>query len=442
MLDGETVAGRAPDPGANGVPLRDSLLYGFGYVPLALLAGLTGTWLFKFYRPDPNDPEMTVLVSAGAFFAAMTVKSIMDAVTDPLVGYLSDRTRTRWGRRKPYLLVGGPLLAVTTVLLWRPPTPGESVANGIYLGVMAALTFVCFTIVACPYLAMLPEITTSLVGRVKLTTWQGAFNVLGSLIALAGAGVLIDQFGYRGMVLCMAPLILLASWAPLLVKERAVTHEPAGMPFGQAMIATVRNRHFVPYVISQLLFWEALWIVLAAVPKLVEIRAEVSETVQGLIVASSMVAAVGMFPLAPKLTARFGKKKILRAGMVWFGLLMVPLMLIGAGPAFLSPIAQALVVMLLAGPPVATLFSLPNAILADIIDRDEEQTGQRREAMYFGVQGLIVKAGAGIGPGIAGLLLGTFGETATEQGGFTAALIAALLFSLAAAAVLSRYPGD
>ena len=85
--------------------------------------------------------------------------------------------------------------------------------------------------------------------------------------------------------------------------------------------------------------------------------------------------------------------------------LMIPLIFLGNLPLPLSAFGQAVLVMALAGPAIAVLFTLPNAIVADIVDRDEEQTGQRREAIYFGVQGLIVKAGLGLGIGLAAVEL-------------------------------------
>jgi GPH family glycoside/pentoside/hexuronide:cation symporter len=85
------------------------------------------------------------------------------------------------------------------------------------------------------------------------------------------------------------------------------------------------------------------------------------------------------------------------------------------------------------------LFSLPNAIVADIVDRDEKSTGERREAIYFGVQGLLVKAGMGVGVSIAAALLWLFGAEVDRQGGYLACALAVTAISLAAAAVMTRY---
>ena len=88
-----------------------------GYLSVALTTDMTLTWLLKRYRPDPADTRWNVLASAGAFGLAMVVGRVMDAVADPLVGFWSDRVKTPWGRRKPFIFIGGPLLAVMFVLV-------------------------------------------------------------------------------------------------------------------------------------------------------------------------------------------------------------------------------------------------------------------------------------------------------------------------------------
>jgi len=431
-----------PVPAERPVRMQDRLLYGVGYLSVALTTDMTLTWLLKRYRPDPHDPRWAVLTSALAFGAALVVGRVMDAVADPLVGYWSDRVKTRWGRRKPFIFVGAPLLALMFVLLWTPPTPDESLVNGIYLAVVASVFFFAFTLVVCPYLAMLPEISSDAAERVRLTSWQGAFNVIGAIGGMLIAGFLIDHHGYRVMSLCFAPAVLLCSWAPLLVKTRAEGAPPSDFPLRRALTETLRNPYFVPYVVAQLLFWMSLRIVMAALPKIVEVRAKVSETQQGIVMAAGLFVAALLFPFMPALAKRLGKRRILGGAMIHFAVMTGLLAGLGSLPVPLSALGQAVLIMALAGPAIAALFTLPNAMVADIVDMDEQQTGQRREAIYFGVQGLIVKAGLGLGVGIAAVELGHFGETAARQGGFAVTAITAMALALLAAAVLTRYRGD
>jgi GPH family glycoside/pentoside/hexuronide:cation symporter len=278
--------------------------------------------------------------------------------------------------------------------------------------------------------------------RVSLAAWQGGFNIAGAVGGMAVAGMLIEAHGYRTMALAFAPAILLCAWAPLLVPTPLAQASPCRMPLLRSIRATLRNPLFIPYVTSQVLFWIALRIVLAAGPKIIEVRARVRETEQGLVMASALVAAALLLPAMKGLAERFGKRQVLIGAMVHFGVVMIPLALVGMLPGPLNPLAQAFTVMVLASPAIAALFTLPNAMVADIVDHEEGLSGERREAMYFGVQGLLVKTGLGLGIGVAAVLLDRLGETATRQGGFVACAVAAMILSWLAALALTRYRGD
>ncbi len=421
------------------IRLRYKAVYGMGYLSVALTTDVTLTWLLKRYYPSSSTLASTASVSAAAFIVAAVLGRVVDALADPLVGYWSDRVQSRWGRRKPFLLVGAPLLAVMFVLIWTPPLPGLSLVNGVYLAAALALFFLMFTIVVCPYLAMLPEITADRAERVSLTAWQGAFNVIGAVGGTIASGYLIDHYGYRTMGLCFAPVVLLASWAPLLVPQPKASPRPSGFPLREAVVSTLRNPLFVPYVLAQLLFWIAVRIIIGVMPKLLDVRFDMGEEGIGYVMASGLLVAALFLPFMPGIAKRTGKKRLLIAGMVYFGLLAVPMPFLGALPLPVPGAGQAYLLMVLAGPAIAVLFSLPNAIVADIVDRDEKTTGERREAIYFGVQGLLVKAGMGLGIGLAAALLWMFGAEVDRQGGYLACALTVAAISLAAAAVMTRY---
>jgi GPH family glycoside/pentoside/hexuronide:cation symporter len=410
-----------------------------GYLSVALATDVTLTWLLKHYYPDSRGVASKASVSVAAFIVAIVFGRAVDALADPLVGYWSDRVRSRLGRRKPFILVGAPLLALMFVLIWTPPVPGESLVNGAYIAIAFALFFFLFTVVVCPYLAMLPEITSSRDERVSLTAWQGAFNVLGAVGGTIASGYLIDHYGYRTMGLCLAPVILVSSWAPLLVPQPAASTRPSGFSLGEALMSTLRNPLFVPYVLAQLLFWIAVRIIIGVMPKLLDVRFQVGETVISTVMATGLLVAALFLPFMPRIVRRTGKKRLLVGSMAYLGLVALPVPFLGRLPLPVSGIGQAFLLMAFAGPAIAVLFTLPNAIVGDIVDRDEERTGERREAMYFGVQGLLVKAGMGLGMGLAAALLRGFGAEVERQGGYFACALAVTVLSLCAAAVMTRY---
>ncbi len=433
---------RSGEPTPAPVPLRRKVLYGMGYLSVALTTDVTLTWLLKRYYPDSSGVAATASVSAAAFIVAVVFGRVVDALADPLVGYWSDRLRSRLGRRKPFLLVGAPLMAVMFVLIWTPPVPGLSPINGVYIAAAFALFFFMFTVVVCPYLAMLPEITSSRAERVSLTAWQGAFNVFGAVGGTIASGYLIDHYGYRTMGLCLAPVILVASWAPLLVPQPEASTRPTGFAIREAVMSTLRNPLFVPYVVAQLLFWIAVRIIIGVMPKLLDVRFEMGEEQIGYVMAAGLLTAALFLPFMPRIAGRTGKRRLLIGAMVYFGLLVLPMPFLGSLPLPVSGASQAYLLMVLAGPAIAVLFSLPNAIVGDIIDEDERRTGERREAIYFGVQGLLVKAGMGLGIGLAAALLWAFGAEVDRQGGYLACALAVTAISISAAAVMTRYRAD
>ncbi len=421
--------------------LTHKVLYGLGHLGVALTTGVALAWLLPRYRPDPTDLRWTVLAPAGAFAVAMIVGHGVDALANPLVGFWSDRVRTRWGRRKPFILIGAPFLAITFVLVWAPPVAASSALNAVYLAITASCFFFAFIVVVCPYLAMLPEITSDPGQRVSLAVWQGVSNLIGGVGGMLASGYLIDRHGYVVMALCMAPIVLLCSWAPLLVPMAAESAPISGRSLRGAVTGALRDRFFLPYVIGQLLFWMGVRVILGALPKIVGARAGVAETQQGLVMAVGLLVAALFFPLIPVLSRRVGNKHVLVGAMVLFGIAMIPLAALGRLPVPWSVLGQAGAIMVLVGPSIAVLFTIPNALLSDIAARDAQEAGEGREAIYFGVQGLIVRAGQGLGVGLAAVELAHFGETAAQSGGFVACPLTAMAFAWLGALVTMRYPG-
>lgn len=415
------------------VPLVYKVLYGSGYITVALSTFVVITWLLNFYRP---------LASGLAFAGAVIFGRVVDAVADPLIGSWSDRLKTRWGRRKPLIFVGGPLMAIGFVLIWAPPVDSQSPSNALYLAATMSFFLFAFTVAVCPYLAMLQEITEDRAERISLGVWQGGFFVVGAVGGAFVGGYLIEYFqSYLAMALCFAPVILLCSWLPLLVPTPVEADRPSVFSLREGILRTFRNPLFPPYVISQVVFWTALQLIVSATPPTVEVRAGATPAQSGAIIGVALLVAGVLMPVVDTLGKRMGKKSLLLLAMILFGVVMVPVAFLGDLPLPLSPMGQALLLMGLAGPPIAGLFALPNAMVADIVDRDEELTGQRRAAIYFGVQGMLVKAGMGLGLGLARILLGGLGDTASRQGGFVACPLVAMALAWAAAAVLTRYRG-
>ncbi|MBN1121136.1 MAG: MFS transporter [Anaerolineae bacterium] len=192
------------------LPVRTKLFYGMGDVGLSLTSTILGLY-FLIYLTD------VVGIEPGIAGIAIFIGRSWDYINDPIFGYLSDRTRTRWGRRRPFLLFGPIPYALTFVMLWwRPPV--ESMA---LLAVYYALAYVFYdtaaTLIYMPYFALTPELTSDYDERTSLTSYRMFFSILGSLIAFSVPTMIIKGFVPESVqrVLIMGIVFAIAAALPM-----------------------------------------------------------------------------------------------------------------------------------------------------------------------------------------------------------------------------------
>jgi len=403
---------------SSSLSLLHRLLYASGHFGVSALAFTVVNWAVYFYGGS-EERGRPARIDLGWLALALMVGRWIDACADPLVGFWSDRTRTRWGRRKPFIALGILPMALLFGLLWWTPVAQVSVLNFVYLLVVLSSFFFAFTAVACPYLALLPEIARSDRERVGLAALQGVFNVLGNVAGAVAGGWLIDRVGFGGMGLALggvsALTFALACLGPRERYDAASAEPPLGL--WPAIKQTLANRPFLHFGGGFLPFWIGLTIALAAIPFLVTERLKGTEAQAGLLPGLAMVTAVLSFPLIAHATAWKGKRWVFLTSMTWFCLMMPFLGTVGHWPLLLSGFGQAMILMILAGPAIGGLFVAPYAILADITDYDEQVTGRRREAMYFGVHAFLYNAGMGLGASCASLIFKVLGHTAAQPWG-------------------------
>ncbi|MEK6619962.1 MAG: MFS transporter, partial [Chloroflexota bacterium] len=135
------------------LPVADRVLYGLGSLGNATLFWSLGAWLIYFYAPPP-DRGLPVLLPLAVVGILRGVGQAIEAFDDPLIGWWSDRTRSRWGRRIPFLLLGTPVVALTFWLLWVPPTAAGPLLVAIYFFVVLEIFYFANTIVGAPYEAL------------------------------------------------------------------------------------------------------------------------------------------------------------------------------------------------------------------------------------------------------------------------------------------------
>jgi GPH family glycoside/pentoside/hexuronide:cation symporter len=425
---------------AKQLPFWGKLVYGVGSGGFGLIDRVFITYLMYYYviKPIRGDEP---LVSAFAFGIIMFLGRVVDAIADPVIARWSDNFNSPLGRRTPFMLWSGILYVAVFIALFYPPVAGISMINNIYLTVLLGLYFLLFTAYVCPYLALLPELARSNRDRVDLATSKALFSIIGVAVAFIGGGLLIGSLGPRGMVWVMGVLGLVMLYLPLLIKERDYARsEPATLALLEALKTTFKNRAFVIYLIANVTFWLGFNIVTLNLAGYVEVLLGKPESDIALYFGVVLAVAFAFFLPLNMLCKKFGLKAMMMFSLVIFAVLLPFIYFLGQPMFSLAPETFALILMALLGIPVSAIFVVPDAIVAAVSDLEAKLSGQRREAMYFGAQGFVLKLALGVSTIITGGLLQFFGSSAAEPLGIQLTGPVAALCMLIGIIVFTRYP--
>lgn len=240
---------------------KTQIFYGMG-VSYAIADQIFAQWILYFYLPPENSGLKPIM--APVFISiALAISRIVDMITDPTIGYISDKVNTKWGRRIPFIAAGSIPLGLTTVAFFFPPIGNNTVAF-IYLAIVGSLFFTFYTIVGAPYNALIPEIGVTMEERLDLSTWQSVFRLLYTAIAMIIPGKLIEvigngdtQFGIRGMVIILSIITALGGFVTVFgVKEKNYSvGETSKLSFKDTMKLIISDKNFIFYLLGLLFFF-------------------------------------------------------------------------------------------------------------------------------------------------------------------------------------------
>lgn len=417
-----------------------AFMYSLGYLGIAIFVQSTVKWYQYYYSPPELAQEgLIILVPMGMVGLAMVVARVFDGLADPLVAYFSDKSKSNRGRRIPFILYGSIPLAITYILIWFPPVAGESMVNFIYLTVMLSLFFIFFTIVVAPYLALIVDLSKTNKERINLTMLMAVTQILGVIIAEAGSAVLISLYGFKvmGIVLGLLALITIIL-TPIFVREDLTVQSEAETPSVNLFASirmTLTNKDFVYYLYAYMAVWFGINTLTISMPYLFEVLLDTPAETSGYIIAGSFLMALLFSPLVPKLTLRYSKKKVLFMSAMFFSLVMASTAFFGT---FLSyPVI--VVIVILSGLPISVGFVVTNAMVADIAEQDSLKHGVKREGMFFGVQGLVIKLVIAFSSFVTPMIFSTFGYTAENPLGLQLVGPLAGVIILTSLMFLSKY---
>ncbi|NLM97006.1 MAG: MFS transporter [Halanaerobiaceae bacterium] len=410
--------------------LRNQLMYSSAYLSVALTTQTLVTWYSFYYAP----PDKEGFISIALIGYALLIGRIVDAVADPLVAYWSDNSTHRSGRRIPFIKYGSLPLVLSFILIWFPIVGRQSIYNFYYLAIMMSTFFFFFTVVVAPYLALLPEISPDPDERITVSTYQTVANILGLIMSSTLAGILINKHGYRIMGPVLGLISLIFFYMPVLaVKEKQHVRSTDAPGFLESCRLVLKNRNFVFYQIANLLLWFTVNMLTIAAPYIGSVLMGLDEQGSGLMLGGTFLAAVAVSPAIMILSKKYGKKKIFNISMILAAFILSLIYLIGRPYLFFDKGWFGFAVVALAGVPISSIFIIPNAIIADITDQDTYETGQERQAMFFGIQGLANKMVIGLSSWFTlSILFNLFGYNKAEPGGiYLTAPIAGILCIIA-----------
>jgi glycoside/pentoside/hexuronide:cation symporter, GPH family len=382
------------------LPLHTKWIYGSGDFGFSL----TNTILSVCFLLFLTDVVGVMPIWAGL---AILIGATWDYINDPIVGYITDHTRSRWGRRRPYLLFGALPFGLAFILLWWRPPFASIPALVMYYALAYVLFDTAATFVYMPFFALTPELTSDYDERTSLTSIRMVFSILGSLVAFTLPLMVIVSFNPQNAdrVLAMGVIFGLISALPLFLvfwgtRERKEFMEQEQIGFIESIKISVKNR---PFVFGLLLFlFNGVTMAIIQVNLLYYIKYVVQrESQSDLIMATIFIVAMCALPLWLWISSHLNKRWAYIIGISF--LAVVLMVLASLNPQTGMPLIMTLCV--LAGIGVSAMHVMPWAIIPDAIEYGELQSGKRSEGMFYSLIQLAQKVASSIAVFLAAAVL-------------------------------------
>jgi GPH family glycoside/pentoside/hexuronide:cation symporter len=361
-------------------------IYGFGDIGFSMTSTIVAAY-FPIFLTD------VVGLTPGIVAIALFIGKSWDYINDPLVGYLSDRTRTRWGRRRPFLLFGAVPFAVVFAFLWFKPAFDSHTALVVFYTLMYVLYDAVVTFVSMPYFSLTPELTEDYDERTELTGYRMFFSILGGLISFVVPMMIIGQMspGNAGNVFQMGLIFGIASAAPLLLvffgtREQPYFTQLERPKLKESLKAALKNRPFVFSAVIYLFTWTSMAIIEANLLFYIKYVVQ-RENMSEIIMATIFVTAILSLPLWDWISKKFNKRLAYIYGIAFWAVVQILLITVSAS----SSLVYLLFLCVLAGLGVGAAHVLPWSIIPDAIEVDELKTGERHEGMFYSLVTLASK---------------------------------------------------
>ncbi|MDB5135242.1 MAG: transporter [Mucilaginibacter sp.] len=378
--------------------LGKQLAYACGMIGWSIMTNLIIVMLPYFYLP-PSNAGLVPLVPQLLLFGVVNILSIIaasgrfvDALFDPFIASLSDKSQNPRGRRIPFMKWAILPAVIFCCLTFYPLVMRQSGNNAAWLAVNMTLFFMSVTAYIIPYNALLPELADSTAEKVKLSSFQQAGFVIGIIIAALVNNyadivqrvfqVANRDFAVQYTIWALAFFAGLVMLIPVFaIDERKYsTSKPTHLPIFVAIRKTFNNSNFKYYLISDFSFYMSLSIISSGLLYFVTVLLKLPESMGGALMGAMVVFSLFFYPLVNYLSKKIGKKPLVLFSFGLLSLIFVAIYFLGK--FHISAYIQVYVLVLGASFPLAALGILPNAILAEIAQDDAKETGETAKGCF------------------------------------------------------------
>lgn len=359
--------------------------FALSFLGLMLISGVFQIWVFSFYFS-------AVGLRIHYVMTAYIIWALWNAINDPIMGLVSDHTRTRWGRRKPYIMIGSIPSVLILIFVWMPPNSNQ-VISFLYLLLMLFLFDTFYTMLEVPLGCLFPELYTSVEERSEVNNLSQVFSVIGLICAFLIPGILIEDITIREGYLISGIIMAIILGITLLVSlkwgvlERPEFIHDSEHPFGffQGLKYTIKNRGFILYTIMFLSYEYVTTMQGTLVPLYSKYVLGVEGTLEAsiLLVVLFTVAIIAMI-IWRILDLKIGSRAAFFISIITYFITILPL-------TFINDYVNALIVFAILGIGFGGMIYFIYLIIADVIDEDELKTGIRREGSFYGITAFFLR---------------------------------------------------
>ena len=388
-------------------------IFAVGQLGWSTLSGIISAWFVTFYLPTQVDIDGGAIqyivpgLVIGGFLTVLglitALSRIFDAVTDPWIASLSDRSKNPRGRRIPCMQYAAVPLSVVTVLLFCAPVNMISGWNIAWISVFIVLFYLFMTMYCTPYNALISEFGKTQDDRMYISTAISLTFFAGTMLAYTPfvfAGMLRGAVGfawsYRICFIVLAVISCICMLIPTfaLKEKEFVDTKPSNVNMLKSLGATFKNKNFRTFVGSDIMYWVGLTLFQTGLPFFVKVSMKLDESFTMYFLGGMTVLSACFYPFVSKMVRKFGKKKLVITGFLGLALAYVIAGLIGiVGTTVIPGVVYGVVICLIAAFPMALLGIIPQSIVADVAEADGIETGENREGMFFAARTFAMKFG-------------------------------------------------